>query len=105
MVVGTQAVITAMEEGKALDRIYLSQKATGEGISRVRNMAIKLTIPINYVPIEKLNGFNAGDHEGCVALLSRVHYHNLQEVISWVVEKGEVPLFVILDGITDIRNI
>ena len=26
-------------------------------------------------------------------------------MIDWVVEKGEVPLFVILDGVTDIRNI
>jgi 23S rRNA (guanosine2251-2'-O)-methyltransferase len=38
-------------------------------------------------------------------LISKVQYHNLQEVISWVVEKGETPLFLILDGITDVRNI
>ena len=38
-------------------------------------------------------------------MISRVHYQELQQVISWVVEKGEVPLFLILDGITDIRNI
>lgn len=94
-----------MREGKALERIYLSTKATGEDISLVRNLASKQTIPVNYVPVEKLNGFNVGDHEGCVAMISRVQYHNLQEVISWVVERGEVPLFLLLDSITDIRNI
>jgi 23S rRNA (guanosine2251-2'-O)-methyltransferase len=40
-----------------------------------------------------------------VALISRVHYQELQDVISWVVDRGEVPLFLILDGITDVRNI
>ena len=94
-----------MQSGKALDRIYLENKATGEDISRIRTVATKFNVPINYVPVEKLNGFNITDHEGCVAIISKVQYQDLQQLISWVVEKGEVPLFIILDGITDVRNI
>ena len=45
------------------------------------------------------------DHEGVVAQIARVQYQDLQEIISFVVEKGETPLFLLLDGITDIRNI
>ena len=52
-----------------------------------------------------MDGFNISAHEGVVALLSRIQYQDLQEVVSFVVERGEVPLFLILDGITDIRNI
>lgn len=105
LIAGRKAVIEAIRNGKAIDRIYLNTKAQGEEISQLRNLATKATVPINYVPIEKLNSFNMDDHEGCIALISRVQYLDLQEVISWVVEKGEVPLFLILDGITDIRNI
>jgi 23S rRNA (guanosine2251-2'-O)-methyltransferase len=105
LVIGRNAVIEAIKSGKGLDRIYLNQKATGEGVSQIRALATEYHIPVNYVPVEKLNGFNVGDHEGCVALLSKVQYHDLQQVISWVVEKGEVPYLLILDGITDIRNI
>jgi len=105
MIVGRQAVLEAIRLGKALDKIYLSTKVTGEAISIIRNEATKNGIPVNYVPVEKLNGFNVEDHEGVVALISKVQYHDLQQVISWVVEKGEVPLFLILDGVTDIRNI
>ena len=36
---------------------------------------------------------------------SFARYQDLQQVIDWVVAKGEVPLFLILDGVTDIRNI
>src|SRR4030095_9292565 len=61
--------------------------------------------PVNYVPQAKLNSFNVTNHDGCVAQIARVQYHVLQEIISYVVEEGETPLFLILDGITDIRNI
>lgn len=95
----------AMQEGKALDRIYISNKINNDSIKEVKSLASQNNIPINYVPVEKINSFNVTDHEGFVAVISKIHYQDLQEVISWIVEKGEVPLFLILDGITDIRNI
>jgi len=105
MIIGRSAVIDAMQSGKALDRIYLHNKIVGDVVSQIRNLASQNGIPVNYVPVEKLNGFNVGEHEGVVAIISKVQYQDLQQVISWVVEKGETPLFLILDGITDIRNI
>ena len=105
LVIGRKAVLDALSSGKALDRIYFDTKAVGAIISQIRNEAAKINVPINYVPVEKINSFNVGEHDGCVALISKVQYHDLQQVISWVVDKGEVPLFLILDGITDIRNI
>lgn len=94
-----------MEEGKALDRIYISSKLHNDSIKEIKSLASQNNVPINYVPVEKLNSFNVDIHEGIVALISKIHYQDLQQVISWVVEKGELPLFLILDGITDIRNI
>ncbi|MGZ5285607.1 MAG: 23S rRNA (guanosine(2251)-2'-O)-methyltransferase RlmB [Flavisolibacter sp.] len=105
MIIGRKAVMEALNTGKPLDRIYLNNKSVGEFISQIRNLAAKQMVPVNYVPVEKLNGLNVDDHEGVIALISKVQYQELQQVISWVVEKGEVPLFLILDGITDIRNI
>lgn len=105
LIVGKKAVLEAMEAGKPLDRIYLNQKLPEESTRQLRNLAHTNNIPVNFVPVEKLNSFNVGNHEGCVAQMSKVQYHELQQVISWVVEKGETPLFLILDGITDVRNI
>ena len=105
LVAGRKAIIDAMESGKALDRIYISNKIHNDSLRDVKSLASQNNIPINYVPVEKLNSFNVHDHEGIVALISKVQYQDLQQVISWVVEKGETPLFLILDGITDIRNI
>lgn len=105
LIVGREAVIEALKERKALERIYLQSNVHGPVIDEIRNLAKDEMVPINKVPVEKLNGLNIFNHEGCVAQLARVQYQDLQQVISFVVDQGQVPLFLILDGVTDIRNI
>jgi 23S rRNA (guanosine2251-2'-O)-methyltransferase len=105
LVIGSKAVKEALLSGQHLDRVYLQSNGYKDMLNEMRSLATSHHIPVNYVPLEKLNSFNAGPHDGCIAIISRVQYQDLQEIISWVVEKGEVPLFLILDGITDIRNI
>jgi len=105
LITGRQAIIDAIHSGQQLDRIYLDNKATGPSVNELKKIALQAGVPVNYVPVAKLNGFNAGDHEGTIAIISKVRYYDLQEIISFVVEQGEAPLFLILDGITDIRNI
>ena len=105
LVIGRHAVIDALRSGLQLDRIYLDTSAKGQDISEIKGLASQNGVPVNYVPVAKLNGFNITDHEGCVAQIAKVQYQNLQDVISLIIENGEVPLFLMLDGITDIRNI
>ena len=103
--IGRQAVTMALKNGEVLDRVYLDTVARGEQINEIKKLAAQHAIPVNYVPAVKLNSFNVPDHEGCVALRSKIQYQVLQDIISLAVENGETPLFLILDGITDIRNI
>jgi len=105
LIIGREQVIKAINEGKQLERIYLQSTAHGPVIDEIKALAATALIPINKVPVEKLNGFNVSNHEGCIAQISKIQYQDLQQVISFIVDKGEVPFFVILDGITDIRNI
>ena len=74
-------------------------------IEEIKQQAFLHQVPVNKVPVEKLNGFNITNHEGCVALIAKVQYQDLQQVISHVIESGRSPLVLILDGITDVRNI
>lgn len=105
LVIGRTAVIKAMQEGKQLERIYIQSTVHGPAIDEIKQLAAKHLVPVNKVPVEKLDGFNISNHEGCVAQISKIQYQDLQQIISVIVDKGEVPLFLILDGITDIRNI
>ena len=105
LVIGREAVIKAMNEGKHLDKICLQSTVHGPLIDEIKALAADRMVPVSKVPVEKLNGFNVFNHEGCVAQLSRIAYQDLQQVISFVVDQGKAPLLLILDGITDIRNI
>jgi len=105
LIIGKEAVVHAIKSGRQLDRIYLQNNLHGRDIEEIKSLAQQHNIPVNKVPVEKLNGFNISDHEGIVAQIARVQYQDLQEIISFIVEKGETPLFLLLDGITDIRNI
>src|SRR6185369_7515410 len=62
-------------------------------------------VPLQYVPNEKLNSLTNVNHQGIVAFKSAVIYQDLQEVIDWVNASGENVLFMMLDGVTDVRNI
>lgn len=105
LITGRANVIRALQEGPSLDRIYIDSKAEGSEVKEIKIKAAQAGVPVNYVPIAKLNAFHVTDHEGCVAQIAKVQYQDLNDIISFVVGNGETALFLILDGITDIRNI
>lgn len=105
LISGRKNILKSIEDGEAIDRIYIDNKATGDEIRDIRQLATRHNIPINYVPLAKLNAFNVNDHGGTIAQKARIKYQDLQNIISFVIEKGETPLFLMLDGITDVRNI
>lgn len=105
LVIGRKPLLEALEAGKGIDRIFLQKQASGEGIDDIRRLATAAQVPINTVPVEKLNSFTRANHQGVVAIAALISYTDLQAVIDATVEKGEVPLMVMLDGITDVRNI
>ncbi len=102
LIAGVQATIRALQDGVELERIFLQTNISNDELKR---LAEDRNVPINKVPPEKLKSYNIEGHNGCIALKSKITYQQLQDVISWVVERGETPFFLLLDGITDIRNI
>ncbi|MBU6159245.1 MAG: 23S rRNA (guanosine(2251)-2'-O)-methyltransferase RlmB [Bacteroidetes bacterium] len=104
LIAGSKQVIQALKDGIVLDRIYVQQTPT-DWLQEIKQTAAQYGVPIFKVPIEKINHFHIEGHHGCVGQKSLIHYYELQDIINQVNEKGQVPLFLILDGITDIRNI
>jgi 23S rRNA (guanosine2251-2'-O)-methyltransferase len=105
LVYGTEQVTAALETGTYLDRIYIDTRYRHPNLPEIKRRASGQGVPINFVPAAKLNSFNVDNHGGIIAVISKVQYQPLQDVISLVQDRGETPLFLILDGVTDIRNI
>ena len=105
LIIGRQPLIEAIAAGIAIDKILFQREVSGPSIGEIRRLAKEKNIPIQQVPQEKLQGMARGNHQGVIAIAAIIQYQNLQQVIDHTVSQGLLPLFVMLDGITDVRNI
>ena len=105
LIIGRQPLIETIKSGRAVDKILLQRNTAGESIAEIRELAREHNIPIQVVPVEKLGALTRANHQGVIAFAGLVQYMDLQEVIDHTVAAGKLPLFVMLDGVTDVRNI
>ncbi|MFC2116089.1 23S rRNA (guanosine(2251)-2'-O)-methyltransferase RlmB [Bacteroidota bacterium] len=104
VIFGIRAVTEAIQSGQELERVFFRKGLHGELASGLLALARKSGVPIQFVPIEKLMQFTRKNHQGVVALISPILYHDLEKLIPSLYEEGAVPLLMVLDGITDVRN-
>ena len=101
---GIHPVIEAIRSGKEIEKILLQKGLRGEGFRELFNLCKELEIHFQFVPPEKLNSMSKQNHQGVIAFLSEVAYQRLEDIIPFVYEQGRAPLVLILDRITDVRN-
>ncbi len=105
IIVGRNPVTEALQQQSGVDKILVFKNASGDVINEIRKLAKEQNIPIQYVPNEKLNSLTNINHQGVIAFRSAITYQDLQSVIDWINDKGEPALLLMLDGVTDVRNI
>jgi 23S rRNA (guanosine2251-2'-O)-methyltransferase len=102
---GVHPVIEALEAGQPMEKILVRKGKEHARIQDIRRVAREEGIPIQEVPDEKLDRLSRqGNHQGVVALASPVAYQDLEAVVLGLQEQGAVPLLLLLDGVTDVRN-
>lgn len=101
---GLRAIIEAIDAGKEIDKIFIKKDLSGELASELFERIRQTRIPVQRVPIERINRITRKNHQGAVAMLSAVTYHRLDHLVPQLYEEGLLPFIVVLDGITDVRN-
>ena len=104
LIFGMRAVIEALDAGKEIEKIIIQKGLSNELYNQLRKALKGQTIPIQIVPPEKLNRVTDKNHQGVVAYLTEITYYNTEELLSRVFEKGRIPLVLIIDRVTDVRN-
>lgn len=104
LIYGRHPVVDAARAGAPIDKIFLQQGTRGEIEKELRHLCKELDIPLQVAPKERLDKFTKGNHQGVLAFLSLITYHRIEDVLPGIYEQGEVPLLLILDGVTDVRN-
>jgi len=101
---GTRPIMEALKLGKELDKVLLQQGAQGEQIMELRIFLRENQIPHQYVPQQKLDSITNRNHQGAIAYISPIAYQRLDLIVPQLFEEGKIPLILILDRVTDVRN-
>jgi 23S rRNA (guanosine2251-2'-O)-methyltransferase len=101
---GIRAIIEAIKSGESIDKVFVQKGISGELFKELEFLLRQEGINSSYVPVEKLNRLVKGNHQGAVANISPIAFHNIDDLVLSVIESGKTPLFLLLDQLSDVRN-
>ncbi|MCS7004830.1 MAG: 23S rRNA (guanosine(2251)-2'-O)-methyltransferase RlmB [Cytophagales bacterium] len=104
LIFGIKPIYEALRAGKEIDKILVQRDIRNPEIVQLLKMARTQNIPVAYVPVFKLEKITSKNHQGIVAYLAQISYAKLENVLPSVFESGQIPLLLLLDRITDVRN-
>ena len=105
IVAGRNPVIELLKSSNEVEKVLISKSASGEVIKEILDLCRNREIYYQYVPEVKINSLTRANHQGVVAITALIQYYQVQDIIDYVFEKGEEPLLLILENVTDVRNL
>ena len=103
---GRNAVIEALRSGETIDKIYLAKGETDKTLGHIASRAREKGIVVVEADRRKLDGMSRTHaHQGVIALAAMREYVSVQSLLDAAAEKGEAPLLVVCDEISDPHNL
>ena len=101
---GLRPVIEAIKAGKQIDRLLVKQGLQGSLYHELMTEVRTHNIVYQVVPVERIELVTRKNHQGVLAWLSVIEYQYIANLLPMIFEKGEDPLIIALDGVSDVRN-
>ncbi len=106
LVVGRNAVRELLKSDREIDKLLVQRGEREGSIVVLVAMAIEKGIPVVETDKSKLDSLSANaPHQGIIAMASEKEYCSVEDILNIAKERGEAPLVVIADGITDPHNL
>lgn len=105
IIFGVHPILEAINAGKEIEKILIQHEGGSFAFREILNEAKLREIPVQRVPVEKLNRLTRANHQGIIAFASAVSFQPLEQVIMNAFESGSNPIVIILDRVTDVRNL
>lgn len=100
-VFGHHAVVEALKQGRG-NKLFVSEDARGDKIDELKEIAREQSVPIKWVPKQKLDQMsNKGVHQGLILAITPYEYLSLSELMA---QSKENPFYLILDNLEDPHN-
>lgn len=101
---GIRTVIEAINANEPIDKVFIQRGLKGDLFKELEGILRKNQINTSYVPVEKLNRLTKSNHQGVVANISPITFHEMETLVERVLESDKTPLFLLLDQLSDVRN-
>ncbi|MBQ1675621.1 MAG: 23S rRNA (guanosine(2251)-2'-O)-methyltransferase RlmB [Oscillospiraceae bacterium] len=103
---GRNAVIEALRTDTPIDKIYLAKGETDKTLGHIASRAREAGIVVVEADRRKLDAMSrTHSHQGVIALAAVREYVSVQSILDAAAEKGEPPLLVVCDEISDPHNL
>ena len=103
---GRNAVIEALRAGENIDKIFIQKGETDKTLGHIASKARAAGIVVVDADKRKLDGMSRTHaHQGVIALAAMREYVSVEDILAKAAEKGEKPLIVICDEISDPHNL
>ena len=103
---GRNAVTEALRSGAAIDKIYLAKGETDRTLGRIAADAKKAGIVVVEADRRKLDAMSlTHSHQGIIAVAAVRAYATVEDILSIAEARGERPLLVVCDEISDPHNL
>ena len=104
MVFGIHPVLELIRSQKEIEKVFVQGGTRSPEITEIANFCRANGVPVQYVPIEKMNRLTRKNHQGVVAFICPIEYQPLEKVVPAIFEDGRDPFILMLDRVTDVRN-
>lgn len=100
LVFGVNAVREAMQYTSRVQKVLIEDGLKNPAAQKLKEEIMRSGVSYSFVPQQKLYKHTKENHQGFVALIGQVQFTELESVI----DPEKQQLFILLDGITDVRN-
>lgn len=104
-VFGAQSVLETLRSDAEIEKILILRGSKTDGMKEAVSLAKSRGIPFTEVPQEKLDRITRKNHQGMICYISSIRYYDLDGIVTDCFQKGKDPFILVLDGITDVRNL
>ena len=103
---GRNAVIEALRAGETIDKIYLQKGETDKTLGHIASKARAAGVVVVEADKRKLDAMSRTHaHQGVIALAAVREYVSVESILQAAQDKGEAPLLVVCDEISDPHNL
>ena len=106
LIEGRNAVTEALRAGTPIDKFFIARGETDKTLGHIASTARAAGVVVVEADRRKLDYMSATKaHQGVIALAAVREYASVEDILSAARERGEAPLLVVCDEISDPHNL